>query len=85
MAESDVVATEPNLAGTPLVVVQYARLLMTSPDEVASWFESVIVPPRATVPPPLKPVPVLTVTEVLVKPREPELFVSPVPARLLKD
>ena len=79
------VATEPNLAGTPLVVVQYARLLETSPEDVAHWFVKVIEPPSATVPPPLKPVPVLTVTEVFVKPRDPPLFVNPVPAKLLND
>ena len=33
------VATEPNLAGVPLVVVQYESWPMTSPDEVETFPE----------------------------------------------
>ena len=62
------VATVPSLAGTPLVVVQYARLLMASPDEVANWLVKVMEEPRATEPPPESPAPGLMVTEELESP-----------------
>jgi hypothetical protein len=59
-----VVETEPKLE----FPVQYVRLPVVGVEEVENWLLSVIEEPSATEPPPERPVPAFTVTELLVRP-----------------
>ena len=61
---TEVVAVEPKL----LPPVQYVRWPVVGVEVVENWLEMVIEEPRATDPPPERPVPAFTVTLELVRP-----------------
>jgi hypothetical protein len=87
--DAEEVATVPNCAAP----VQYVRLPRFGVAEVANWLFKVIVEPRATEPPPERPVPARTVREefwsdvlgTFETVRAPEEFERPVPVSELND